>query len=130
MAAGKQMPTFDARAIFNHLDKNQDGKLSFEEFAAGLQRFHQLMAMRAPHVANARTGCKWFGTPATRCLPMAPQFAKSCFAEGPQHRALLPLLRRGHEGTAASWTRGLGQGWPGRPPLDRPPSASRWHGML
>ena len=37
-------PRLDAQAIFNRLDTNKDGKLSFEEFSAGLQKFQQRMA--------------------------------------------------------------------------------------
>jgi len=83
MTAGKRMPTFDARAIFDRLDKNKDGKLSFEEFQAGLREFHQFMAARAPMwqmpgpgemVRHARDEMFAYGA----------GFAKTCFAKGPQ----------------------------------------------
>ena len=40
---GLKLP-LDARAIFNKLDKNHDGKLSFEEFAVGVRHLNQLLA--------------------------------------------------------------------------------------
>ena len=43
---GLKLP-LDARAIFNKLDKNHDGKLSFEEFAVGVRHLNQLLAQRA-----------------------------------------------------------------------------------
>ncbi len=36
-----------AKAIFNRLDKDDDGKLSFREFFAGFRRLHHAMAARA-----------------------------------------------------------------------------------
>jgi hypothetical protein len=40
--------SWDAKAIFACLDKNKDGKLSFEEFSDGLRQFRQKMAQRHP----------------------------------------------------------------------------------
>ena len=38
-------PMFDAKAIFARLDKDKDGKLSLEEFSAGVERMHRAMKM-------------------------------------------------------------------------------------
>jgi hypothetical protein len=53
---GPRPPMFDARTIFNRLDTNHDGKLSFEEFAVGVQHLHQFLAMRAPRRQMPRPG--------------------------------------------------------------------------
>ena len=53
---GLKLP-LDARAIFNKLDKNHDGKLSFEEFAVGVRHLNQLLAQRT----QAIKVCSWAG---------------------------------------------------------------------
>ena len=37
----------DLKVLFTRMDKDKDGKLSFEEFSAGMKRLHQRMAMQA-----------------------------------------------------------------------------------
>jgi hypothetical protein len=39
-------PAFNARAIFDRLDTNKDGKLSFEEFAVGVRHLQAFLAAR------------------------------------------------------------------------------------
>ncbi len=46
MGHGAMSPMFNARAIFNRLDTDHDGKLSFEEFAVGVRHLHQFLAGR------------------------------------------------------------------------------------
>jgi len=48
---GVQPFRLDARAIFNRLDRDKDGKLSFEEFAAGLHQFRQMFVQRVGQFA-------------------------------------------------------------------------------
>lgn len=46
------------RAIFDHLDKDKDGKLSFDEFAAGVKSLHQSLMARAPWMRRG-PGLPW-----------------------------------------------------------------------
>ncbi len=46
-AGGPQASMPNARAIFDALDTNHDGKLSFEEFCVGLRHLRQALATRA-----------------------------------------------------------------------------------
>ncbi|MCE5268088.1 MAG: hypothetical protein LLG00_09405 [Planctomycetaceae bacterium] len=63
---GHQTQTPDAKAMFNRLDTNKDGALSFDEFSEGVRRLHRKIAMQAR---------AWS--------------ASDCFAEGP-HAAVRP----------------------------------------
>ena len=85
-ADGPRVVTIDARAIFNRLDKNHDGKLSFEEFAAGLHELHLLFAgMPVPGRQMPWPG-NGFWLSRDKMFAYGAQFAKSCFAKGSQHR--------------------------------------------
>ncbi len=46
MGRGATFPMFNARAIFDRLDTNHDGKLSFEEFAVGVRHLHAFLAAK------------------------------------------------------------------------------------
>ncbi|MBU4398483.1 MAG: EF-hand domain-containing protein [Planctomycetes bacterium] len=72
-AGGAKSPKQTAKALFVRLDKDKDGKLSFEEFSVGLRHLRHIMAARAD---------QW-------CKPMrqgfGPEFDKKYSAKGPKH---------------------------------------------
>lgn len=72
-AGGAKPPKKTAKAIFIRLDKDEDGKLSFEEFSVGLRHLRHIMATRAD---------KW-------CKPtrqgFGPEFDEKYFAKGHKH---------------------------------------------
>jgi hypothetical protein len=57
-----EMPKMpDLKMVFDRLDGDKDGKLSFEEFKAGIEKFHRMMderSVREPAPANHFEG--WF----------------------------------------------------------------------
>ncbi|MCD4726978.1 MAG: EF-hand domain-containing protein [Pirellulales bacterium] len=67
-AGGAKPPKQTAKTIFIRLDKDKDGKLSFEEFSVGLRHLRHIIAARAD---------KW--------RKPTPEFDKKYFAKGHKH---------------------------------------------
>jgi len=82
---GPQAPERAARAIFNRLDKNQDGKLSFDEFYTGFRHLRQAVSAR---VGQWQQPMKNIG----------PKFAQQHFSKGFKPQGPKANWQRPHHG--------------------------------
>jgi hypothetical protein len=121
------------KALFNRLDKDKDGKLSFEEFAAGMKGIHQQLGQvrdAAPGWAARGLSAPYAGWQAAQkaAVHRLAHHGKPC--PGPDK---CPLLKKGPGGPpvpqhAQAWGKGAGgpdawkrQGQPqGRPDMRTP----------
>jgi Ca2+-binding EF-hand superfamily protein len=124
-AGGPPPQVPDAKALFAELDRDHDGKLSPEEFAEGMKRFHRRPMGPPGPAARMAPGAPWAGPPWAKFPAARPPWAGMPWGPPPAARAAMAraMWARAHGMPGPAWGPWAMMPPPGAPKTPPKPSA-------